>query len=170
MGIHVSKNSCAGFLALPLAPSLCYNKLCDITDTDKTAKHRLCPQKLMGNLSRKLSISNSRFPLFSLPHTDFIIAPESSRSECTILRIIQLFQFSSDSVTPWTTARQASLSITNSWRSTKLMSIQSVMPFNHLILCRPLLLLPLIFPSIRVFSNESALHIRWPNIGVSCSN
>ena len=67
MGIHVSKNSCAGFLALPLAPSLCYNKLCDIKDTDKTAKHTLCPQKLMGNLSRKLSISNSRFPLFSLP-------------------------------------------------------------------------------------------------------
>ena len=65
------------------APNLCYNKLCDITDTDRTAKHRLCPQKLMGNLSLKLSISSCRFPLFSLPHTDFIIAPESSRSECT---------------------------------------------------------------------------------------
>ena len=64
--------------------------------------------------------------------------------------------------TPWITARQASLSITNSWNSPKLMSIESVMPSNHLILCRPLLLLPSIFPSIRVFSNESALHIRWP--------
>ena len=64
--------------------------------------------------------------------------------------------------TPWTTARQASLSITNSWSSPKPMSIESVMPSNHLILCRPLLLLPSIFPSIRVFSNESALHIRWP--------
>ena len=64
--------------------------------------------------------------------------------------------------TPWTTARQASLSITNSWSLPKLMSIKSVMPFNHLILCRPLLLLPSIFPSIRVFSNESALRIRWP--------
>ena len=62
----------------------------------------------------------------------------------------------------WTTARQASLSITNSWSSSKPMSIVSVMPSNHLILCRPLLLLPSIFPSIRVFSNESALHIRWP--------
>ena len=65
-------------------------------------------------------------------------------------------------MTPWTTARQASLSITNSRSLLKLMSIESVMPSNHLILCRPLLLLPSIFPSIRVFSNESALHIRWP--------
>ena len=64
-------------------------------------------------------------------------------------------------VTPWTAALQASLSITNSWSSPKLMSIESVMPSNHLILCRPLLFLPLIFPSIRIFSNESALHIRW---------
>ena len=64
--------------------------------------------------------------------------------------------------TPWTQARQASLSITNSWSLPKLMSIESVMPFNRLILCRPLLLLPSIFPSIRVFSSESVLHIRWP--------
>ena len=67
----------------------------------------------------------------------------------------------SDSVTPWTAARQASLSITNSWSLPKLMSINSVMPTNHLSLCRPLLLLPSIFPSIRVFSNESALQIWW---------
>ena len=60
------------------------------------------------------------------------------------------------------TARQASLSITNSWSLLKLMSIQSVMPSTHLILCRPLLLLPSIFPNIRVFSNESVLPIRWP--------
>ena len=66
------------------------------------------------------------------------------------------------SATPWTAARQASLSITSSRSSPKPMSIDSVMPSNHLILCRPLLLLPLIFPSISVFSNESALHIRWP--------
>ena len=65
-------------------------------------------------------------------------------------------------VTPWTAARQASLSITNSWSSPKPMSIEAMMPSNHLILCRPLLLLPSIFPSIRVFSNESALHIRCP--------
>ena len=64
-------------------------------------------------------------------------------------------------VTPWTIACQASLSITNSRSPPKSMSIESVMPSNHLILCRPLLLLPSIFPSIRVFSNESALHIRW---------
>ena len=61
-----------------------------------------------------------------------------------------------------TTARQASLSVTNSQSLSKPMSIELVMPSNHLILCCPLLLLPAIFPSIRVFSNESALHIRWP--------
>ena len=66
------------------------------------------------------------------------------------------------SAIPWTAACQASLSITNSWSLLKIMSIESVMPSNHLILCRPLLLLPSIFPSIRVFSNESVLRIRWP--------
>ena len=65
-------------------------------------------------------------------------------------------------MTPWTAAHQASLSITNSQSLLKFMSTESVMPSNHLILCRPFLLLPSIFPSIRVFSNESALHIRWP--------
>ena len=69
----------------------------------------------------------------------------------------------SDSVTPWTAAHQASLSITNSWSLFKLMSFESVIPSNHLILCCPLLLLPSIFPSIRVFSNESVLRIRWSN-------
>ena len=64
--------------------------------------------------------------------------------------------------TPWTAAHQASLSIANSWSLLRLMSIESVMPFNHLILCHPLLLLYSIFPSIRVFSNESLLCIRWP--------
>ena len=62
--------------------------------------------------------------------------------------------------TPWIAARQASLSITNSWSLLKL--IESVIPSNHLLLCRPLLLLPSVFPSIKVFSNESALRIRWP--------
>ena len=69
---------------------------------------------------------------------------------------VQLF------ATPGTAAHQASLSITNSWSLLKLMSIESVMPSNHLILCHPLLLLPSIIPSIRVFSNESILPIRWP--------
>ena len=68
----------------------------------------------------------------------------------------------SNSVTPWTAARQASLSITNSWSLLKLMSIKSVMPSNHLILCCPLLLPPSIFTSIRVFSNELVLRISWP--------
>jgi len=73
-----------------------------------------------------------------------------------LLNRVQLF------ATPWTAAHQASLSITNSWSPPRLMSIESVMPSNHLILCRPLLLPPSIFPSIRVFSKESVLCIRWP--------
>ena len=73
-----------------------------------------------------------------------------------------LFSCSLDFATPWTTAHQASLSITNTWSLPKLLSIKSVMPSSHLILCHPLLLLPSIFPSIRVFSNESVLCIRWP--------
>ena len=77
-------------------------------------------------------------------------------SSVQLLSHVQLF------ATPWTVAHQASLSITNSWSSHKPMSTESVMPSNHLILCRPLLLLPSIFPSIRFFSNESALRIRWP--------
>ena len=91
----------------------------------------------------------------------------NSYYKATVIKIVCFsVQFShsvmSDSATPWTTACQASLSITNSWSSLRLTSIKSVMPSSHLILCRPLLLLPSIFPSIRVFSNESALRIRWP--------
>ena len=76
-------------------------------------------------------------------------------SSVQLLSCVQLF------ATPWITARQASLSITNSQSSLKLMSIELVMPSSHLILCRPLLLLPPIPPSITVFSNESTLHMRW---------
>ena len=77
--------------------------------------------------------------------------------------------------TPWTAACQASMSITNSWSVLKLVSIKLVMPSNHLILCRPLFLLPSIFPSIKVFSNESLLCIRWPkywsfSFNISSSN
>ena len=78
------------------------------------------------------------------------------------LQFSSVIQLCPTLVTPRTAARQASLSITNSWSSLKLMSIESVMPSSHLILCLPLLLLPSIFPSIRVFWNESVLRIRWP--------
>ena len=86
-----------------------------------------------------------------------------------LLSHVQLF------VILWTAALQASLSITNSWSLLKLMSIELVMPSNHLILCRLLLLLPSIFPNFRVFSNESVLHIRWSkcwsfSFGISPSN
>ena len=77
-------------------------------------------------------------------------------SSVQLLSCVRLF------VTPWTAARQAPLSITSSWSSTKPMFIKLVMPSNHLILCHPLLLLPSIFPSIRIFSNELAVCMRWP--------
>ena len=96
----------------------------------------------------------------------------ASKALSTVFRIYYIlktrnFQLSlsvvSDSANPWTAALQASLSITNAQRLLKLVSIESGMPSNHLIFCHPLLLLPSVFPSIRVFSNESVLRIRWPN-------
>ena len=100
------------------------------------------------------------YKLPSLVHYSSIIP----LSVIVISKVVVQFSRSvvSDSATPWTVAHQASQSITNSWNLLKLMSIESVMPSNHLILCRPLLPPPSIFPSIRVFSNESVLHIRWP--------
>ena len=79
-----------------------------------------------------------------------------------IISSVQSFSHVRLFVTPWTAALQASLSITNSWSLLKFMSIELVVPSNHLILCHPLLLLPSIFPSVRVFSKESVLRIRWP--------
>ena len=81
---------------------------------------------------------------------------------CRYICSVQLFSRVRLFVTPWTAACQASLSITNSWSLLKLMSIESVMPSNHLTLCHPVLLLPSVFPSIRVFSSKSVLRIRWP--------
>ena len=85
-----------------------------------------------------------------------LLYPSHQLSSVQLLSHVQLF------ATTWTAAHQASLSTTNSWSLLKLTSSESVMPSNHLILCRPLLLLISIFPSIRDFSNESVLHIRWP--------
>ena len=82
---------------------------------------------------------------------------------CTTFSSVQLLSRVRLFATPWTAARQASLSINNSQSSLKLMCIKSAMPPSHLVLCRPLLLLPPIAPSIRVFSNESAIRMRWPN-------
>ena len=93
--------------------------------------------------------------LLPVPFLLMTSTPDSQFSPIQSLSHVRLF------VTPWTAACQASLSITNSWSSLELTSIELVMPSNHLILCRPLLP-PSIFPSIRVFSNESVLHIRWP--------
>ena len=82
---------------------------------------------------------------------------------CLLSFVVQLLSHVQLFASPWTAARQASLSFTISQSLLKLMSIESMMPPNHLILCCPLLLLPSIFPRVRIFSNESALCIRWPN-------
>ena len=91
-----------------------------------------------------------------------VLLPHSSYYKYSICSVTFSYSVISNSVTPWTASWQASLSISNSWRLLKLMSIESVMPSNHLSLCHPLLLLPSIFPSIRVFSNELVLHTTWP--------
>ena len=96
------------------------------------------------------------FSPFAWKNMVYIFYLKAAFSSVQSLSRVRLF------ATPWTAARQASLSITNSWSLLTLMSIESMVPSNHLILCHPLLLLPSIFPSIRVFSSESALRIRWP--------
>ena len=88
-----------------------------------------------------------------LIHTEHMVIISSVQFRCSVV---------SDFLTPWAVARQDSLTITNSWSLLKLMSIKSVMPSNHLVLCCPLLLLPSILPSSRVFSSESVLPLRWP--------
>ena len=123
-------------------------------------------QKPRSGLARTMQTGslNKIFPLFLR-----LLVSQESPEILTLMWNISSAQFShsvvSDSLRPpWTAARQASLSITNSRSLLKFMSIESVMPSNHLILCCPLLLLPLIFPSIRVFSKESVLHNRWPKL------
>ena len=100
---------------------------------------------------------NPNFAIYQLFGPRQVTWPLELSVQFKLLSRVQLF------VTPWTTARQASLSITNSRSLPKLLSIESVMASSHLILCCPLLLLPSVFPRIMVFSNESALRIRWPN-------
>ena len=111
--------------------------------------------------------------IFSWWMTPFIIIKFLLLSLVTIFVLVQSLSWVQLFSNPWTAAREASLSITNSWNLLKLKSIQSVMSSNHLIICCPFLLLPPIFPSIRVFSNESGLHITWPEfwtITISPSN
>ena len=108
-------------------------------------------------------------------HKNFICTGTHDKSNNLIGASVQLLSHVQFFVTPWTAAHQASLSINNSQNLLKLMSIESMMLSNHLILCHPLFLPPSIFPSIMVFSNESALRIRWPtywsfSFNISLSN
>ena len=139
-----------------------------------------------GEVSRASTFKNylwSLFP-FHTPHVPFLdlehreemlsaaCCKKDFPKKCWVLKFFLFLKFSVSSVqslscvqlfaAPWTAACQASLSITNSWSLLKQMSIESVMPSNHLILCHPLILLPPIFPRISISSNESVFHIRWP--------
>ena len=109
-----------------------------------------------GCCERHPLLCYSKILLWRLVLTDKLISEFKAISSVHSLSRVWHF------ATAWTVAQQASLSINNSWSLLKLMSIESVMPSNHLTLCHPLLLLSSIFPSIRVFSNESALRLRWP--------
>ena len=114
--------------------------------------------------------THSSIPVLEIPWTEepsrlqFMVSESDTTEYACIYNtfVVQLFSRVQLFATPWTTAPQASLSFTISRSFLKFMSIESVMPSNHLVLCHPLLLLPSIFPSIRVFSNESTLCIRWP--------
>ena len=120
--------------------------------------------------------SGAKLTLRSLEWDETRLTPKSDGSNCeSALLVVQSLSHVWLLVTPWTAAHQASLSFTISWSLLKFMSIESVMPSNHLILCRPLLLLPSAFPSSWFFSSELVLHIRWPkywsfNFSISPSN
>ena len=120
------------------------------------SNHALCSPDLILNVVfiKPLSSKAKGQPILLLLFTRLVV---SNSFRFSILVEVQLF------VTLWTAACQASLSFIISWNVLKLKSIESMMPSNYLILCHPLLFLPSIFPSIRVFSNESALCIKWPN-------
>ena len=114
---------------------------------------------------REVTLLQQSLPCISLSVYEGCPVPSSIRYDVAVVQLLSgVWLFSA----PWTAARQASPSFTTSQSLLKLMSIESVMPSNHLTLCCPHLLLPSIIPSIRVFSNESALHVRWPNYW-SCS-
>ena len=119
---------------------------------------------MLSTCSENLIISNKEFKILNTQKEDWGNNRKRHKIKCKILNnyIVQSFRHVWLFATPWTAPRQASLSITNSWNILRLMCTESVMPSNHLILCHLLLLLPSIFPSFRVFSTESVLHIRWP--------
>ena len=127
---------------------------------------KLCADLPLGRGSVPLIPVQTEGQLYFLPEfttLQCILCRFNNTESCSKSQLVSSVAQSCPTLwTPWTAARQASLFITNSWSLLKLMSIESVIPSNHLILCHPLLLPPSIFPSIRTFSNESVLHIRCP--------
>ena len=125
--------------------------------------HRRQQSRVGGNSPRGPSLSGSLpSPEPHLVALHLLKKKAGGATKCISIQLIQSLSCVRLLVTPWTAAHQASLSITHCQSLLKIMAIESVMPSNHLIVCCPLLLLPSTFPSIRVFSDESVLHIRWP--------
>ena len=125
---------------------------------DKEAVVRIYNAILLSHTKECIWLSSNEVDERRAYYTEWSKSEREKQIEYSAQSLSRVWLFA----TPWTAARQGSLSITNSRSLLKLMSIESVIPSNYLILCRPLLLLPSIFPSIRVFSDESVLHIRWP--------
>ena len=148
--LHPSSPSYVLCLVAQLSPTLCDPMDCSLSSCPYSPVFLLGASSWTEEPGGLQSIRSQR------PRHNWATNLSHQLSSVQLLSHVRLF------VTPWTTAHQASLSITNSRSLLKLMPIESVMPPSHLILCRPLLLLPSIFPNIRVFSNESALRIRWP--------
>ena len=154
------------FTISPTKYSLCWGQLCDLKSSplenniwlvifqpsDCKNQDRVSTVVYLSTWEQLMHRAQRTAPAFQVGANYCIL----QFSSVQLLSRVRLF------ATPWIAARQASLSITNSRSSLRLTSIESVMPSSHLILCRPLLLLPLIPPSIRVFSNESTLRMRWP--------
>ena len=158
--LRCHKPQCTVQFSLSVCPTICDPMDCSMPDFP--VHHQLLGKKITTVFTRGWGKGKIELLFCCLMGIEFQFCKMKKfwrsvmiSSSVQSLSRVQLF------ATPWTAALQASLSITNSWSSTKPMSMELVMPSNHLILCHPLLLLPSVFPSIRVFSNESALRIRW---------
>ena len=147
---------------MPKLQALVWKNLTDhIAGTDSKKERQGCVRLLSAKICRN-TILLGLLAGFAPVKLQLSYTTQTGESVATKFSSVQSLSRVWLFATPWTAACQASLSITNSQNLLTLMSIELVMPSNHFILCRPLLLLPSIFPSIRVFSNESVLHIRWP--------
>ena len=149
-------------MAVPFPKRLSFSTELPLYFCEKSASHT-CVGQFLGPLFCSLDLSNFPPKLYCLNSLSSIVRLEIKKRKSLILLVIvvQLLSHVWLFATPWTTAHQASLSFSISQNLFQLMSVESTMPFNHLVLCYSFVFMPSVFPSIRIFSNESALCIRW---------